>query len=86
MTCPSSYDLSHPKSYLKWVRLKKYCEYSGDTVAAVRARRKKGLWLNGIQCCIGPDGKLWVNLNEVERWVEKQMVHTGAKQPPLPPA
>jgi hypothetical protein len=55
---------------MNWVKLKKYCELSGDTSNAVHARRKKGLWLDGIQCRIGPDGNLWVNLAEVEKWIE----------------
>lgn len=55
---------------MKWVKLKRYCELSGDTPNAVHARRKKGLWLDGIQCKLGPDGNLWVNLDEVEKWVE----------------
>ena len=55
---------------VKWVKLKKYCEISGDTSNAVHAKRKRGMWLDGIQCKIGPDGNIWINLIEVERWVE----------------
>ena len=55
---------------MKWVKLKKYCQDSGDTSNAVHAKRKKGIWLDGIQCKIGPDGNIWINLIEVERWVE----------------
>ncbi len=57
---------------MKWVKLKRYCELSGDTPNAVHARRKKGLWLDGVQCKLGPDGNLWVNLDEVEKWVESE--------------
>ena len=55
---------------MKWVKLKKYCELSGDTPHAVHARRRKGIWLDEIQCRLAPDGKLWINLVEVEKWVE----------------
>ena len=55
---------------MKWVKLKKSCLDSGDTANAVHAKRKKGVWLDGIQCRIGPDGNIWINLIEVERWVE----------------
>ncbi len=55
---------------MRWVKLKKYCNISGDTANAVHAKRKKGVWLDGIQCKLGPDGNLWVNTEEVERWVE----------------
>jgi len=54
----------------KWVKLKKYCQISGDTSNAVHAKRKRGMWLDGIQCKIGPDGNIWINLDEVEKWVE----------------
>ncbi|HAU1304093.1 TPA: excisionase [Legionella pneumophila] len=55
---------------VKWVKLKKYCQISGDTSNAVHAKRKRGMWLDGIQCKIGPDGNIWINLDEVEKWVE----------------
>ncbi len=55
---------------MKWVKIKKYCEISGDTLNAVHARRKKGVWLDGVQCKLGPDGNLWINLAEVDKWIE----------------
>ncbi|CEG62180.1 excisionase [Legionella micdadei] len=55
---------------MNWVKLKKYCEISGDTSNAVHAKRKRGMWLDGVQCKVGPDGNIWINLVEVERWVE----------------
>lgn len=56
---------------MKWIKLKKYCETSGDTLDAVHAKRRKGAWLDGIHCKIAPDGNLWINIFEVEQWVEK---------------
>lgn len=55
---------------MNWVKLKRYCEISGDTSNAVHAKRKRGMWLDGVQCKVGPDGNIWINLVEVERWVE----------------
>lgn len=54
---------------VSWVKLKKYCELTGDTAAAVHARRRCGKWLDGVQCRIADD-LLWVNLLEAQRWVE----------------
>lgn len=54
----------------KWVKLKRYCELYGDTKDAVNAKRKKGIWRDGVHCRIAGDHRLWVNLEEVERWVE----------------
>ena len=56
---------------MKWVRLKKYCELSGDTEYAVRHRRVRGIWLDGIHARLAPDKRLWVNLDEVNKWVEQ---------------
>lgn len=36
----------------KWILLEKYCELTGDTKEAVYARRKKGDWLEGVQCVL----------------------------------
>lgn len=54
---------------ITWVKLEKYAEITGDTVDAVMSRRKAGKWLDGIQCKI-VDGRVWVNLEQAEKWVE----------------
>ncbi len=56
---------------MKWVKLKKYCQLSGDTPPAIHARRHKQQWLDGVHSKVGPDGNLWINMIEVEKWVEK---------------
>lgn len=58
----------------KWVKLIKYCELSGDSPDAVYAKRKRGIWLDGIHCKIAPDNKLWVNMEEIQKWVEQGIV------------
>ena len=55
---------------MKWVKLKKYCHETGDTINAVYSKRKRGMWLDGLHCKLGPDGNLRINLVEVEKWVE----------------
>jgi len=55
---------------MKWVKLKKYTEHTGDTANAVHAKRRKGIWLDDVYCRVGPDGNIWINLDEVEKWVE----------------
>lgn len=47
-----------------------YCELSGYTVQAVHTRRSWGVWIDGIHSRLAPDGNLWVNLDEIARWVE----------------
>lgn len=58
------------QSRLRWVRLSKYCEQTGDTPAAVKARRRRAQWTDGLHCRLAQDGNLWVNLDEVNAWVE----------------
>jgi hypothetical protein len=55
---------------MKWVKLKKYCVLSGDTPDAVHAKRRKGILIDDIHCKVAPDGNLWVNLTEIDKWVE----------------
>lgn len=76
-----SYHMGNKSIPLKWVKLKHYCALSGDSVDAVHARRRRGQWLNDVQCRIAPDGNLWVNLSEVEQWVEN--TRTVADAAPL---
>jgi hypothetical protein len=59
---------------LRWVRLATYCDLSGDTPDAVHARRRKRQWTDGLHCRVGPDGNLWVNPEEVNKWVEGQPI------------
>jgi hypothetical protein len=54
---------------MSWVKLRKYCELSGETADAVHSKRRKGMWADGIHCRIAGDGNLWINLDEVDRWV-----------------
>ena len=56
---------------MKWVKLKKYCQLSGDTANAVHAKRKRGMLLDGLHCKVAQDGNLCVNLSEIEKWVEE---------------
>lgn len=57
------------EKHLTWVKLSRYCELSGETSKAVHAKRDSGKFLDGVHCKIAPDGNLWINLVEVEKWV-----------------
>jgi hypothetical protein len=54
---------------IRWVKLGRYCELSGDTRDAVHARRASGKWLDGVHCRI-VDHMLWVDLIAVSDWIE----------------
>lgn len=69
MTTPDTTIFATP---LRWVRLAVYCQISGDSADAVHSRRRKRQWTDGVQCRVGPDGNLWVNPEEVNRWIEQR--------------
>lgn len=54
---------------MTWITLKKYCELTGETSNTVHQRRKNGIWVDGIHCKIGPNNRLWINTEEVQKWV-----------------
>lgn len=56
---------------LRWVRINRYCEISGETVDAVQGRLRTGVWLRDVHAR-QPQGskELWVNLPAVEDWAE----------------
>ncbi|MFB9242400.1 excisionase [Massilia antarctica] len=56
---------------MRWVKLKKYCELSGETSDAVHSKRRKGQFIDGIHSKIAGDGNLWINVEAVEKWVEQ---------------
>lgn len=58
------------KKMIKWVKLAKYCELSGETNNSVHAKRKAGHFVDGIHTKVADDGNLWVNLEKVAEWVE----------------
>lgn len=57
---------------MKWVKLSKYCELSGDTEDAVHARRRRHVWNDGQEFKKAPDGSIWINTQAVEAWVQHQ--------------
>ena len=62
----------------RWIKLSKHCDHTGDTPDAVHARRRKHIWQDGVQCRIGPDGNLYINPQEYNKWVESQQSNARA--------
>lgn len=70
--------MSANEANYRWVKLAKHCEATGDTRDAVHARRRKHIWQDGVQCKIGPDGNLYINPTEYNKWVESQQSNVRA--------
>jgi hypothetical protein len=64
--------MSPNEANYRWVKLTKHCAATGDTPDAVHARRRKRVWKDGVQCRLGPDGNLYVNPEEYNKWIESQ--------------
>lgn len=53
-----------------WVKLAQWHKLTGDTADAVHSRLKVGKWAKGKHAKL-IDGKLWVNVPEALKWIEK---------------
>lgn len=59
---------------MRWILIKKFSEISGYSHEAVRQKIKKGTWIFGVHYRKAPDGKIFINYEEVEKWVESTKV------------
>ena len=58
-----------------WLILEKFCQTTGVTKDAVKAKRFKGVWPDGYVTKKAPDGNLYVNVMQYEQWVEQGYRH-----------
>ncbi len=56
---------------LKWVKLNRYYELSGDTRDAFYKKKSKGLWRDGREYRTAADGATWINLEAVDQWASR---------------
>ncbi|WP_398491381.1 excisionase [Variovorax sp.] len=57
-------------SFSQWVLVNRFAEITGYSQNAVRHKIKGGVWIEGRIWRKAPDGRIFVNLLEFERWVE----------------
>jgi len=55
---------------IKWVLIKIITDTIGYSDDAIRAKIKKGVWLNGIHWRKAPDGRIVFNLEAIQKWIE----------------
>jgi hypothetical protein len=53
-----------------WVLIPRIVQLFGYSEHAVRAKIKKGIWLQGTHWRKAPDGRIFVNPAAVQRWIE----------------
>ena len=56
--------------YMKWVLISKVIDLLGYTDDAIRAKRSRGVWLENTHWKKAPDGRLFFNLEAIQKWIE----------------
>jgi len=59
---------------MRYVLIKKFEELTGYTVKAVEGKIETGTWREGCEYRRAPDGRVLVDLQGVEKWVEGRRV------------
>lgn len=65
----------------KWVRLKKLCELTGETDDGVRSSISGGMWPEGLMWRKAPNGRIYVNVENYNRWIEGKPLAADAEMP-----
>jgi hypothetical protein len=55
-----------------WIPAERYAELYGESVDAVKTRKSKGIWRDGVECSTLKGGGLWVNLIAVNAWAARR--------------
>lgn len=55
---------------MKWVLINKVIELIGYTDDAIRAKIKKGVWLQNIHWRKAPDGRVVFDMEAIYKWIE----------------
>ena len=61
----------------KWIKAAAYAEKSGYTVDAIDSKRRNGVWLEKVQWIKAPDGKVFIDWRECDKWIEQGLVQNG---------
>jgi hypothetical protein len=54
---------------MHWVVIKRVVEVTGYTDQAIRAKIKRGVWLQDIIWRKAPDKRIVFNLEEIQKWM-----------------
>lgn len=65
---------------LRFVTIEKFHELSGYTPDATRSKIKRGDWLQDELWRKAPDGRVLIDLEGFERWVQPEPVASGRQQ------
>jgi len=54
---------------MNWVTIKKFSQLCGYSEDAIRAKIKKGQWMIDQHFRKAPDGRILIDIKEVEKWI-----------------
>jgi hypothetical protein len=66
----------------RYILLAKFCDDVGYTIKAIERKIESGVWREGFQYRRSPDGRIQVDLENYERWVEGQQAPLRPGTPP----
>jgi hypothetical protein len=58
-------------SHVTWVTIPRAAELIGYSIASISRKIQAGIWAEGIQWKWADDNRQMINLNEVDKWVER---------------
>jgi hypothetical protein len=61
---------------MRYIKISKFCELTGYTEPAVRAKIRDGVWQIGREFRKAPDGHVLIDIEGYQQWVE-QNISTG---------
>ena len=59
---------------MKWKTIDKFSEESGMSKESIRALKKKGVWREKIHWTKAANGRIFINVLGVEKWIEGTLV------------
>ncbi len=57
-------------SSVKWIKISLFAEQTKYSVDAIKAKRSRGIWKDGVITKKAPDGCVMINIDAYHRWVE----------------
>jgi len=54
----------------KWVLIPRFSSLSGYSEKAIQRKREAGVWLENVHWKKAPDGRIFINIEQVDKWVE----------------
>lgn len=58
---------------VRYLLIRKFCDDTGYSPAAVRAKIRDGVWLEGREYKKAPDGHVVIDIEGYHAWVEKNI-------------